>query len=132
MKTIYIAGKIKGLSFDEVVKKFATAQTKLEAEGYNVINPIELLIKQNWNRRDCNLPPLSEEKDRSEILKMDIYHLTTFCNAIYLLSDWMDSRGAAMEFHIANVLGLEILAQDGCEYCVEMDIKAGKKVAVDA
>ena len=108
MKKIYIAGKIGGLPFDDVVKKFATAQTELEAKGYKVINPVEQLIQYNNLLRISGGVPLTEESNRSEILKMDI-QLLTGCNSIYMLKDWHISDGATMEYHIAYTLGMEIM-----------------------
>ena len=50
MKTIYLAGKVTGLPIHEVTMKFGSKQKQLEAKGYEVINPLELVSKhgQGW------------------------------------------------------------------------------------
>lgn len=122
MKTIYIAGKISGLPFDEVVKKFAKAQTELEAKGYKVMNPVALIIHQNEKRRANNLPPLTDEKDRAEILKICVTNLIYYCDSIYLLNDWHISNGAIMEYHVAFSLGMEIMHQPEQTHAVQISI----------
>lgn len=38
VKTIYISGKVRGLEYKDVVKKFARKQEELETAGYKVVN----------------------------------------------------------------------------------------------
>ena len=39
MEKIYISGRISGLPIEEVAAKFDETETKLKAQGYEVINP---------------------------------------------------------------------------------------------
>ena len=55
-KSIYIAGKVTGLDYQEVVLKFHTAKKVLLSEGWEkVVNPIELITDQNeeWHIAMC-------------------------------------------------------------------------------
>ena len=40
MEKIYISGRISGLPIEEVAAKFDETETKLKAQGYEVINPL--------------------------------------------------------------------------------------------
>lgn len=89
---IYIAGRVTGEDYEETAFKFAQAEKMLKDKGYQVVNPMnEIEQGTDWNNamRQC------------------IIHLCT-CGFIYLLEDWMDSRGAKLEKTIAE--GLEIIA----------------------
>ena len=41
MEKIYISGRISGLPIEEVAAKFDETETKLKAQGYEVINPLK-------------------------------------------------------------------------------------------
>lgn len=93
MTTIYIAGPmtgLPGLNFPA----FHAAAKKLRAEGHEVINPAEI-------NPDHKMPWL-------ECMRLDLAALV-FCEAIYLLPGWQDSKGATLEHHVAARLGLAIL-----------------------
>ncbi len=82
-KKIYIAGKITGLPYDDVVKKFKDAQIKLEKLGFEVFNPIEIspfVEGKTWDEYMAELLPVVEK-----------------CHIIYMLDNWIDSRGAKDE-----------------------------------
>jgi hypothetical protein len=91
---IYISGKITGLEPKQAFKKFEKAEEFLKNYlGYNVINPIKQCPQQeNW----------------SDYMLKDI-ELLFDCDAIYMLSNWQDSKGARIEHAIAKELGLRIL-----------------------
>ena len=86
--TIYIAGKVTGEDYKHCVAKFATAQRILEAEGYKVVNPIELV-------------PAGTEWEQA--MSICLNALST-CDGLLLLPDWIYSEGAQMErdFAIMN------------------------------
>ncbi len=94
MNRIYIAGPMTGLKYLNFPAFFGVA-TAMRGQGYEVINPAEL------NR---------DELDWHQCLRRDIAALVT-CNAIYLLRGWENSRGATLEHHIAERLGLEVIFQ---------------------
>ncbi|KAA6303163.1 MAG: Chromosomal replication initiator protein DnaA [Candidatus Ordinivivax streblomastigis] len=94
MKKIYISGAITGLPFNEVQAKFAAAEEKMSAEGYEVVSPLKTGIPYNF--------PWESH------IAMDIV-LLIGCEAVYLLSDWNISKGATLEKNIAELTGKEII-----------------------
>ena len=93
---VYISGKISGLHADEVEAKFAQAAAQIRAFGHEPVNPINngLGAEASWN----------------EHLAADIA-LLLGCDAIYLLGDWAESKGARIEAHIAQECGLRFVLQ---------------------
>ena len=79
---IYIAGKITGL--DTFRENFAEAQTKLETEGHSVMNP-------------AVLPKGFEHREYMHIC----YAMIDVCDTVFMLDNWTDSIGAAMEHEYA-------------------------------
>lgn len=82
---IYISGKITGLDVDIYTKKFQKAEDSLIAAGVpqeDIINPCKLGIpvEASWEE--------AKEKCLTALLP---------CTAIYMLSDWINSRGAKWE-----------------------------------
>lgn len=97
MKRIYISGKISGLDPAEARAKFYAAERAIESFGYVAVNPMKLV-------EDCG-------QSWADFMLADI-NLLFNCDAIYLLENWRESRGARIEFAIAAELGLQILFQD--------------------
>lgn len=95
-KKIYIAGKVTGLPAEPTALKFKEAQDKIEAKGYTVVNPIELIANPN--------------EDWNVAMKKCIEALE-FCDAIYMLPCYIDSRGAKIEHRTAIQLGLQVYYQ---------------------
>lgn len=91
---IYISGKISGLPIKSVIKKFKFHSEILRLKGYDIVNPIEI-------------SPLNESNDWYDYMVNDIAGLFK-CDAIYMLSDWGQSKGARIEYAIAKELGLKI------------------------
>lgn len=89
---IYIAGKVTGLPWRDTYLKFTKAQIELEAQGYCVINPMNIVSRSaNWN-------------DAMRICISYIPH----ADEMFLLRDYKDSKGAMFELEIAKFLELEI------------------------
>ena len=82
MEKIYISGRISGQPIEDVTAKFEAAETKLKAQGYEVVNPLKNGIPANasWEVH----------------VAMDVL-LLMGCKAIYLLPDWSLSKGATLE-----------------------------------
>ena len=95
-KIIYIAGPMTGLP-DYNRKAFSEASEKLKQDFANaaIINPAE-----NFGG-NLNL-------DYATYMRMSIYQVLT-ADMIYMLSGWMESRGAILEHRIAELLKISII-----------------------
>ncbi len=81
---IYIAGKISGLNREDVTKRFEAAQSVL---------------------------PAYDEVSHEDYLHV-CYAMIDICEAVYMLSDWQQSKGARMELQYAADYRKEILYED--------------------
>ncbi|MCM1543676.1 MAG: DUF4406 domain-containing protein [Ruminococcus sp.] len=90
---IYISGRITGLPLSEVRQRFEDAAIMLEDIGFEAVNPLNngLEHKASWK----------------EHIVADIRMLLD-CDAIYMMDNWMESRGAGIEYDIANRLNLDV------------------------
>lgn len=93
MKRVYIAGPMTGLP-DLNFPAFHAEAAKLRAMGHQVVNPAEVNPDQGMSWTDCM------RSDIAELVK---------CDAIRLLPGWEFSKGATLEEHIAERLGLQII-----------------------
>lgn len=98
LSKIYIAGKISGLPMKEVTAKFAQAQKDLEGVGYTVVNPVELV--RNYLHSHYPNQTLSDEAIWRIAMRVCIKELVD-CEAVCLLPDWQESRGATIEQQLA-------------------------------
>lgn len=89
---VYIAGPITGMKNNNRVA-FAAAKERLNEAGYDAVNHQE--------NEDETRPGWTYEA----IMKDDIINLMD-CQYIYLLPGWDKSRGATLEKHVADVLGI--------------------------
>ena len=88
--TIYISGPMSSLP-NLNRDAFAAAAAKLRGLGYAVVNPAET---------DPPGEPTWEECMRADIRDM------MGCTHLALLPGWENSRGATLEVHIAEALGM--------------------------
>lgn len=92
-KVVYIAGKVTGLLYPFAYNKFMQRQQLLEAAGYHVINPMQLVPKDTaWE----------------QAMRICISFLA-HAHYINLLPCWQDSEGAKWEANIAHRLGIPVL-----------------------
>jgi len=97
---IYIAGKVS--NGGEVTpeewqihfNKFCRAESMLQELGFETVNPMRLVSQhvKNW----------------AEAMKICIPKMCE-CDAIHLLPDWNQSRGAEIEYSISNKLGFVLV-----------------------
>lgn len=90
---VYISGPITGVK--DYRKKFQQAEEYLKSLGHDVFNP-------------CCLPDIFEYY---QFMDLDLTALN-FCDAIYLLNGWENSRGAKMELKEAQRIGLKIIREE--------------------
>lgn len=94
---IYIAGKVTGVDKGELNVKFAAASIHLKKQGHETFVP-------------CVLP------DYPEVPHSDYMHICyamiDVCDAVYMLADWQQSKGARMELQYAADHNKKILYQD--------------------
>jgi hypothetical protein len=109
MKTIYISGKITGLSETEYRAKFKKGEDLWNSkEGWHSINPVKIgeelefeVISNFGNVEDITW---------KDYMIVDIIELVK-CDAIYMLEGWKESKGARLEHYLAQELELEIYYQ---------------------
>jgi hypothetical protein len=89
----YISGKITGLTNWEI--NFHLSALSVLMLGYIPINP-------------AKIKPLFGIKTYWCYMIADIWELL-FCDAIYMQSNWKDSRGARIEYRVAKLIGLKII-----------------------
>ena len=88
-KKIYLSGKITG--DDNYAETFENKAAELTEQGALVFNPA---VHPNMFTH-------------GQFMELDLLALS-FCNSIYMMKNWRDSKGAKMEFEEAKVLGLPV------------------------
>lgn len=91
MKKIYIAGKVTGEDRQKTVLKFGSAEIRIELNGFKATNPIDVV---------CNM-----SEDWQKAMKKCIAAMIE-CDAVLLLDDWTQSKGALIESQLALDLGI--------------------------
>lgn len=94
--SIYISGGISGKA--NSYTEFAIAEEKINAIGFNTINPHELCM--DIKRKDFN----TEEQHWTACMKRCVAYLSQ-CETVITLHNWAESRGAKIEVAIARELG---------------------------
>ena len=93
MPRVYIAGKVTGEPPKECREKFIKAEFLLKKRGFSVVNPTRLV---------------SPTSDWQNAMRICIKNLAE-CDAIYMLPDWKQSKGAKLEHAIAKATGLKVI-----------------------
>lgn len=98
-KKVYISGMISGMPLQYVKEKFSNAAIDLKKAGYVPINPLDngLDEKETWGNH----------------MKADL-KLMLDCDMVYLLPDWMNSKGATIEKNLAEALGIKCITKIEC------------------
>lgn len=96
---IYVAGPMSGLK-QMNYPAFHEAAARLRAKGWHVENPAE-----------NPAPHVEAECHWTAYMRMGLSQVAT-CHAIYLLPGWQKSKGASLEYMVAQQLGLRILFHD--------------------
>ena len=88
---VFIAGKVTGTT--DYIERFERMEKELEELGLEVVNPVK------------ETRYLGDDAPWVEYMRVTI-PLLCACDAIYLMPDWIDSNGAALEMLVADGLGL--------------------------
>ena len=90
---VFISGKISGEEYLVAYGKFSNAERMLQQMGYATVNPMKI-CKKNWSWLRCMAKCL---------------WAIMFCDKVYQLEDWQESRGARIEYKWAKLLRKRIL-----------------------
>ena len=90
---VFISGKVSDLPYLVAYGNFSNAERTLAAMGYEVVNPMKI-CKQYWSWLRCMAKCL---------------WAIMFCDKIYQLPNWKESRGARIEYKWAKFLRKRIL-----------------------
>jgi hypothetical protein len=93
MMRLYLAGAMTGMP-DLNFPLFHAEAARLRALGFEVVNPAEINADPDAGWHHCM------RKDIPELLK---------CDGIALLDGWEASKGARLEHHIADQMGMFVL-----------------------
>ena len=99
---IYISGKIAGLPESEYTENFSAVEEYLTKKGFQTINPVTLI-----GTVQGAIPWTLSQR---EIMDIDLTVLA-YCDAIYLMKNWKESRGAREEYRHAIGNGLDIIME---------------------
>jgi len=91
---VYISGKITGYSLKKAERRFRATEAFLKCKGFQPVNPFKV----------SQFHPL---KQWGDYMADDIKALFN-CDAIYLHTDWGQSKGARIEYQIAKELNLKV------------------------
>ncbi len=94
---LYVAGPMTGLP-EWNRPAFAEAAARLEAAGFEVVNP-------------ASLPEPCEDPEWLDWMRACIPQLLT-CDGVAMLPGWVGSRGAVIETLLADDLGLPVMNVD--------------------
>lgn len=106
---VYISGKISGLPMEEVREKFAHAEELLLKTGFEVVNP----LKNGLAPEDAWIRHLAKD--------LELLHS---CDAIYMLDDWHESKGAQHEHDFALREGKCILDESYTKASIVLRIQS--------
>lgn len=90
---VFISGKVSGIKYYVAYGKFSNAERMLQQMGYATVNPMKI-CKENWSWLRCMIKCL---------------WAIFFCDKVYQLEDWKDSKGARIEYRWAKLLRKRIL-----------------------
>ena len=94
--SIYIAGPMSG-KVDHNYPAFHAAAKFLREKGWTVFSPAEI-----------NADAIEVDRPWSCCMRKDLAELVK-CEVIFMLSGWKESKGATLELHVAERLGMTVI-----------------------
>ncbi|MBQ9637449.1 MAG: DUF4406 domain-containing protein [Prevotella sp.] len=94
---IYLSGPISGHDLETRRLDFAAIQQTLEALGHTVFNPMR--------------NGLPAEASTHRHMHADITALLQ-CDAIFMMTGWLHSKGCKLEFDVATAIGLSVYFEE--------------------
>lgn len=91
---VYISGQITGLNIKVAEGYFEVVENKLSDAGHAPINP-------------CKILPYDPKFTWKEYMIEDIKAIFD-CEAMFMLDNWRESKGAQIEHMLAQHLGLKV------------------------
>jgi len=111
-KIIYISGKIgERIISDSTREKFEKVERQLKEQGHYTVNPTagrwQQVLEGAWGRK-CAENWDAKMTFYAYALASDMKRIAS-CDAIYMLPDFMESKGAKAEHAFAIAIGLEVI-----------------------
>jgi hypothetical protein len=107
--TVYISGKMDGLSKEEYVKRFKEVEQVLVWQGVeNILNPVKFKMQFIIKENNIDKADLFNPKYRNLFMREDIKQLIK-ADTICMIYDYKDSLGAMTEYSIAKALDMNII-----------------------
>ena len=94
---VYISGKITGLDIKVAEEYFGMVENEIKSAGHVAVNPFKVV-------------PYNPELTWKDYMLQDISALMD-CDAILMLVNWRESKGAKIEHSIAEHMGMKIFYQ---------------------
>ena len=94
MKKCYISGKITGIPLNDARELFKKASYFVSEFGFIPVNPMVDSV-------------FCESKTWGDYMLEDI-KILIYCDAVFMLKNWKESRGARIEYFIAKKIGLDV------------------------
>lgn len=107
--TVYISGKMDGLSKEEYVKRFKDVEQALVWQGVeSILNPVKFKMQSIIKENNIDKADLFNPKYRNLFMREDIKQLIK-ADTICMIYDYKDSPGAMTEYSIAKALDMNII-----------------------
>jgi len=110
METYYIAGPMSGIEHFNY-PAFENAADELRRQGFEVVSPVELDGDEGVDGVLDEMEGVIDERGWADCLARDVALITSpEVDGVVVLPGWEESKGAALEVHVARTLGKPILA----------------------
>ena len=107
--TVYISGRMDGLTKEEYLKRFKEAEQVLVWQGVkDVLNPVRFKMKHIIEENNIPDSDLFNPKYRNLFMREDIKQLVK-ADTICMIEDYKVSLGAMTEYSIAKALDMNII-----------------------